>query len=251
MAFHVCFCGLNLRVNAMNGHRIPSLAEADWAFHKVHPDQLYGCYYHERARGYGTGWKLTWVDRPWLELTPEQRSFLISSFPPPDYIRPSVWIPTPPEKLSESERSNKALRRYADDLLKRRDPLWQPAVAAVILDWRTSNTRLMADFKKLIISERKKPLSAAAQYARIAKTTGTGRRRHLHRRLVDIALARAAAAGFKRPGALKLLRPLLEHFNFLGRGQDPDETKGLFSGKNWSTTVRKAKESLRSYKRLP
>jgi hypothetical protein len=176
---------------------------------------------------------------------------MMSLFPPPDYHRPSVWFAnTPqaktPQELSDFERLTQAVQHYAEMLFRQRDRFWKSPAQSVMLDWRISNTKLIADFKKLIKAERKKLLSAAAQYKRVARTAGTGRRRDVGRLLVDIALIRADAAGFTRPAAIELLAPLLQHFQLLPQNRETKD--GLFSEKNWSATLKKAAKTLWSYK---
>jgi hypothetical protein len=94
----------------------------------------------------------------------------------------------------------------------------------------------------LIREERNRFGSPANFYEAVAKKAGRGRRPDTGRLLVDLAIIRAKHAGFSRRGTIELLRPLLRKFQFIGN--KPEETEGLFSEKNWPTTLKKAGKHL-------
>ena len=224
----------------MKNRHQPKLADKEWAFHKVPENERYACLWHERSRGVGKGRILYWNQKPWLKLRAKERKFLMSLIPPADYRRPSVWRDEQPQ--SGIDRISTELQRYAIRLAKERDPQWKPPIeeGSLKLDWRICDTKLERDFKEFIRRERRTLSSAGAQYAKVARSSETGRKRDEGRSLIDIAIVRATAAGFNRLGVVTLLEPLLTAFGF-----KTSVVNGLYSAKNFSTTLREAKEKLK------
>ncbi len=222
----------------------PSLPDAEWMFHKVEPEERSACLWHERIRGKGQRPVLYWWDKPWLELSGEEKKFQMSLLPPHDSRPSSIRRVQPAKAKSSVEELEAAIQRYTGWLVNRDASAWKFPVEVLHLelDWRISNTKLTRDFAEFIRNERGDFFSVAAMYKRIARKTGTGRRRDVERRLVDIAIVRADAARFTRPGVFALLTPLLHKFGFTSLRAK--ENEGLFSDKNWRTTVRKATESM-------
>ena len=229
----------------------PMLPEAEWAFHEVDPKERHACLLHERSRGIAPGRVLYWQQKPWQDLEPNEKRFLMDLLPPPDYRQPSVRredlsIKSGLDKTSEELQNylKKLVKRLnVENLAKNCDVEFKLPVENVHLelDWRTSDTKLKADFKNFIRDERRRQYSAAAQYKSIARSSGTGRKRDVDRSLADIAIARAAAAGYTRLDVVKLLKELLQSFNLLGPEWKVKD--GLFSEKNWAATLKKAKAS--------
>ncbi|MEI6195656.1 MAG: hypothetical protein WCS42_15150 [Verrucomicrobiota bacterium] len=219
----------------------PMLPDAEWAFHEVDPNERHACFLHERSRGVAPGQILYWHQKPWRDLEPNEKRFLVDLLPPPNFRRRSVRRGNQSKDESDLEKIGGQLQRYAERLALRSGVEWKLPVETIIMefDWRTSDTKLQEDFAKFIQKERLSPLSAASQYKQVARTTGTGRKRDVDRFLVDIAIARAAAAGYARLGVVKLLKDLLQSCNLLGPEWEAKD--GLFSEKNWASTLKKAR----------
>lgn len=225
---------------------ISKLPDNLWAFHTLKEEELGVCFQHEVRRVWGDRPLWAWLDKPWLDLNPEQRTECASLYPPFGYIEPAIRAA--PRKVTGGSalmkamrKANEALIRYGEELQRKRNPMWAPPIetVTVAIDWRESKTKILGDHANLIDEKRMQWGTSAWQY-RGMHTRG-GRPRDVKRRLVDLAVYRAHRAKLGSKEAVKLLGPLLKSFGFLNNNLDVHE--GLFSEKNWATTVREATET--------
>ena len=222
----------------------PKLPDAEWAFHLVPTSERVVCLYHEKSRVLAAGQVLGWDNKPWQDLATNTKRFTMDLLRPTDNKRPPERREDRSKKDSSFEKLCNRLQCYAAELARRSGSEWKLPVEIVHreIDWRTNDTKLKENFKNFIRDERSKPVSAAAQYKDVARTAGTGRKPAVEQSLVNIAIVRAAAAGYKRREVVELLTPMLKSFRLLN--EDWEIKNGPFSEKNWAATLKRAKASL-------
>lgn len=222
------------------------LPDSEWAFHHVPEAERAVCLQHEIARARGHQPVDCYINKPWLDLDPEERKSLGNNvYPSLDHSSPSIWVLEEPGKmLVPISEHQKTFRHYQKSVAGKS----QPPVEEIPLkiDWRASKAKLIEDFTKFLNAQLSDVSTAAFEYKNFPGKERRGRRHcEVRRQLVDLALVRCDGAGLGRKATLGLLAPLLKAFNYKYETEKPYENyEGMFSDANWRTTVRKAKKSI-------